>query len=36
MKWIYQVRPLLREYAQFLNLGADFQEFFKPLDECLG
>ena len=36
MKWAYQVQPLLREYAQLLNLGADsLQEFFKPLDQCL-
>ena len=36
MKWAYQVQPLLREYAQLLNLGANsLQEFFKPLDQCL-
>ena len=36
MKWVYQVQPLLREYAQLLHLGADsLQEFFKPLDQCL-
>jgi 5-methylcytosine-specific restriction enzyme B len=36
MKWAYQVQPLLREYAQLLNLSADsLQEFFKPLDQCL-
>jgi 5-methylcytosine-specific restriction endonuclease McrBC GTP-binding regulatory subunit McrB len=36
MKWAYQVQPLLREYAQLLNLGADsLQEFFKPLAQCL-
>ncbi len=34
MKWTYQVQPLLREYAQLLNFGADsLQEFFKPLDQ---
>ena len=36
MKWDYQVQPLLREYAQLLNLGANsLQEFFKPLNQCL-
>jgi hypothetical protein len=36
MKWEYQVEPLLREYAQLLNLGADsLQEFFRPLEECM-
>jgi len=38
MKWEYQVQPLLREYAQFLNLDSNsIQEFLeKPLDRCLG
>ncbi len=36
MKWDYQVRPLLHEYAQFLNLGTNFlQEFSKSLNQCL-
>ena len=36
MKWTYQVQPLLREYAQLLNLDADsLKEFFEPLDHCL-
>jgi hypothetical protein len=36
MKWEYQVQPLLREYGQLLNLGADFQGFFKKsLDQAL-
>ena len=36
LKWDYQVQPLLREYAQLLNLGADFQAFFeKSLDQAL-
>jgi 5-methylcytosine-specific restriction protein B len=36
MKWEYQVQPLLREYAQLLNLGADYQAFFKKsLDQAL-
>lgn len=37
MKWKYQVQPLLREYAQLLNLDADsLKEYFRPLDTCLG
>ena len=37
MKWTYQVQPLLREYAQVLNLDANsLQEFDKSLDQCLG
>jgi AAA domain (dynein-related subfamily) len=37
MKWKYQVQPLLREYEQLLNVDAhSLQEFFKPLDQCLG
>jgi 5-methylcytosine-specific restriction protein B len=36
LKWAYQVQPLLREYAQLLNLGPDsLQEFLKTLDQCL-
>jgi 5-methylcytosine-specific restriction protein B len=37
MKWTYQVQPLLREYAQLLNLDTNsLQEFLeKPLDQCL-
>ncbi|MDZ7616123.1 MAG: AAA family ATPase [Patescibacteria group bacterium] len=36
MKWEYQVQPLLREYAQLLNLGADsLGKWFCPLDEVL-
>ena len=36
MKWEYQVQPLLREYAQLLNLGADtLRGWFNPLDEVL-
>ena len=36
MKWEYQVQPLLREYAQMLNLGTDsLQQFFKPLAQAL-
>ncbi len=36
MKWEYQVQPLLREYAQLLNLGADtLRGWFHPLDEVL-
>lgn len=34
-KWEYQVQPLLREYAQMLNLGNSLDEFLKPLEECL-
>lgn len=36
MKWVYQVQPLLREYAQLLNLDAEsLKQFSKPLDDCL-
>jgi 5-methylcytosine-specific restriction protein B len=36
MKWDYQVQPLLREYAQLLNLGSDFHAFLKkPLTQAL-
>jgi MoxR-like ATPase len=35
-KWDHQVRPLLREYAQLLNLvGDSLQAFFQPLDKIL-
>ncbi len=35
MKWEYQVQPLLREYAQLLNQGPDYQAFFKKtLDQA--
>jgi len=35
-KWKHQVQPLLREYAQLLNLGHDFfQQFAPDLDEAL-
>jgi 5-methylcytosine-specific restriction protein B len=37
LKWVYQVQPLLREYSQLSNLSADsLQEFFRPLEQCLG
>lgn len=36
MKWDHQVQPLLREYAQLLNLGVDsLRAFFKPLAQAL-
>jgi hypothetical protein len=36
MKWEFQVQPLLREYAQLLNLGPDYQAYFKKsLDQAL-
>jgi hypothetical protein len=31
MKWKYQVQPLLREYAQLLNLGLEFFARFREL-----
>jgi len=31
MKWKYQVRPLLHQYAQVLNLGAEFFQRFRDL-----
>jgi 5-methylcytosine-specific restriction protein B len=35
-KWRYQVQPLLREYAQLLNLGTDFFQRFAPdLEDAL-
>lgn len=36
MKWKHQVWPLLREYAQLLNLGPDFTKRFpETLDDIL-
>ncbi len=36
MKWEHQVQPLLREYAQLLNLGADaLGKWLHPLDQVL-
>jgi 5-methylcytosine-specific restriction protein B len=31
MKWVSQVQPLLRQYAQVLNLGVDFFQQFRDL-----